>query len=390
MNLRSAFITAFQSFSRNRLRFFLTSIGIIIGIASVIIVVGLGDSARLIVNERVYSMGTNTIEVEAKTPLFNDRDIKRISEIIPDYKYISPFYYGGRKQIYNRHYQLTGYVYGVTTPIIASQGYDLDHGRLFHTEDYQEARSVAVVGHGHTAGHKTPLIGQNIKIMGKLYTIVGVLKSKGNMISTSERKIDNIVFLPYSTMFQKYEGTSQFNRIRIITNSTDTLRSSEILLKNYLTLHYPDKIDTFDIKTSLQQLETARGITAILSLLLVGIASISLVVAGVVIMNIMLVSVTERTREIGIRMAIGAKKRDILLQFLVEAVSLTLVGGVIGLITGLLGYYLIATAIKWPFVLSPVSIISSFLVSSIVGIFFGYYPAKKASELKPIEALKFE
>ncbi|HQG41598.1 MAG TPA: FtsX-like permease family protein, partial [Spirochaetota bacterium] len=222
------------------------------------------------------------------------------------------------------------------------------------------------------------------------FKVIGVLSELGQ--SFGGKDFDNIVIMPYGTVQRKIEGNRKIDRIYVSVYSEQQLDETIKYIRDYLhRVHrIPPDVNEFRITTSKERLEMAEYISKTLAMLLAGIASISLFVGGVGIMNIMLVSVSERTREIGIRMAIGAKRRDILSQFLIESITLSGLGGIIGILLGLFFYYIITYIVDWPYIFSFTSVIISFLFSCAVGIFFGYYPAKKASDLKPIEALRYE
>jgi putative ABC transport system permease protein len=228
-------------------------------------------------------------------------------------------------------------------------------------------------------------------IMNVPFKVIGSLIPIGQALSG--RDFDNLLVIPYTTVQTKIIGAKTFDQINAATYTSEQVDDTVNNIREYFRRIHSipaGKPDDFKIETSKEKLKQADYIANILAILLAFIASISLIVGGIGIMNIMLVSVSERTREIGIRMAIGAKKKDILMQFLIESVTLSSAGGVAGITLGLVIYFLIVTIVDWPFLFSPASVVVSFLFASSVGIFFGYYPAKKASDLKPIDALRFE
>lgn len=239
-------------------------------------------------------------------------------------------------------------------------------------------------------GHINP-IGKIILIQNIPFKVIGSLAEIGE--SFSGRDFDNLLVMPYTTAGIKIVGKKTLDQIYVAVHAENMIKETETGIRNYFRRVHSlsaSSYDTFRIETSKEKLKLADYISTTLSYLLAGIASISLFVGGVGIMNIMLVSVSERTREIGIRMAIGAKRKDILMQFLVESVTLSSAGGAIGIAIGLIVYYFIVYFVSWPFLFSMISVIISFLFSSCVGIFFGYYPARKASKLAPIDALRYE
>jgi len=239
-------------------------------------------------------------------------------------------------------------------------------------------------------GNRNPL-GETIIINNIPFKVKGTLNSMGEALSGSD--YDNMIIMPHTTAGIKIFGKKTYMEIYLSVTSKEIVASSKNLLREYFRNKHRlarGQKDNFRIRTSQEKMQMAEYIWGALTMLMIGVASISLFVGGIGIMNIMIVSVNERIREIGIRMAIGAKKKDILIQFLIESTTLSAGGGLIGIITGVVGYYLIAYFVDWPYVFSFESIIISFLFACLVGIFFGYYPAKKASNLKPIDALRYE
>ncbi len=398
MNIKNAIVTAIRSLRRNKLRSFLTSIGIVIGVSSVILMIGLGSSARVEVKDKVANFGENGISIEVrpggKPITYND--IVTIQNDIYEIGMLSPICYIPESSglLRYRNNVTHAKMWGVNNDFLKIKNRSVINGRSFSEEDLNTFGKVAIIGltvKEKLFGNKDP-IGQQILFNGVPLQVIGVLNKAG--IAFSGNDFDNEIIIPHTTASVRlFSRRNIYNEIILATKEEDMLNSAEKKLTQYLRLVHnlrSDAEDDFTIKTSKEKLKMTEDITRALSLLLAGIASISLFVGGVGIMNIMLVSVTERTREIGIRMAIGAKRRDVLFQFLIEAVTLTSAGGAIGIMLGLVVYLIIVIALKWVFVFSFLSVLLSFLFSTAVGIFFGYYPARKASNLKPIDALKFE
>lgn len=398
MNIRNTLITTVKSLQRNKLRSSLTSIGIIIGVSSVILMIGLGSSARVEVKDKVKNFGENgiSIEVKPKGRRFTLSDLSEIKNSILEIQYISPICYKPMKDIkvrYQNHVSESP-AWGVNNDYFNIQKRTVVKGRLFTNEDIISYGKVAIIGSSleEALFGNSDSIGKQIVVNDLPLQIIGVLNDAG--IAFSGNDFDLIVVMPYSTMNVRMMGKRDvFKEFLMATKEENQLESAERNLNRYLRRVHnlgtgvePD----YWLRTSKQKLKMTEDITTALTFLLAGIASISLFVGGVGIMNIMLVSVTERTREIGIRMAIGAKKKDILLQFLIESVTLTSIGGLIGIILGLIIYFAIVVSVDWIFIFSFSSILISFIFSTGVGVFFGYYPAKKASDLKPIDALKYE
>ena len=398
MNIKNSIITAIRSLRRNKLRSFLTCIGIIIGVSSVILMIGLGNSARIEVKDKIMNFGENGISIEVKRTgkLLTITDVITIKNEIYEIGKISPICYIGEQGglIRYRDRFTNSRVWGTNNDYIDIQGRTVTNGRAFIDEDIDTFAKVAIIGltvKEKLFGNIDP-IGEQILINGVPMQIIGILNRAG--MAFSGRDFDNEIIIPHTTANVRLLGMRNvYAQILMSTKEEYMLDdASAKLIKYFRNVHnLADGIENdFFIYTSKEKLKMTEDITKALTFLLAGIASISLFVGGVGIMNIMLVSVTERTREIGIRMAIGAKKKDILYQFLIEAVTLTSAGGAIGILLGLLIYLIIVVALKWMFIFSLISVLISFIFSTSVGIFFGFYPAKKASNLKPIEALKFE
>jgi len=393
MNIKSAFITAARALSRNKTRSALTSIGIIIGVSSVIIMIGISDSARIAVKKKLDTAGANAIAVYNSARPLTERDMDDLKRMFTQIQYITPQIYKSYIPVKYKNRAITSRIYGVNINYFYIKGWETQYGRYF--TDLEIAANDKVVVIGNTVrteifGFTNP-VGEIMLIMNVPFKVVGSLVPFGQALSG--RDFDNLLVIPYTTAQTKIIGNKAFEQIISATYSAEQIDDAVDSIRDYFrrvhSIPY-GKPDDFKIETSKDKLKTTDMIANILSILAAFTASISLIVGGIGIMNIMLVSVSERTREIGIRMAIGAKKKDVLMQFLIESVTLSSAGGIIGITFGLVIYFLIVTIVNWPFIFSPVSVIISFLFASSVGIFFGYYPAKKASDLKPIDALRFE
>ncbi|TAL37097.1 MAG: FtsX-like permease family protein [Spirochaetes bacterium] len=393
MNFQNLMHTAVRSLSRNKMRSALTSLGVIIGVASVIMMVGIGNSARVAVREKIFTYGSNAMGLESKKKSFTVKDIDDIKRAVSSIKYISPMV--GRA-IVNTKYQgvlLQSRIRGVNNDFFRIKEWPLLLGRYFTDIEILSREKVVVIGNTvrvELFGAVNP-IGKVIQVNNIPFQVIGCLAEQGQAFSGRDQ--DNVLVMPYTTASVKIVGRNDFNEIFIASFNERMVEKTENEVRSFirtdrgLAAGVPDD---FTITTSKEQLQMAEYISQTLAMLLAGIASISLVVGGIGIMNIMLVSVSERTREIGIRMAIGAKKRDILVQFLIEAVTLSSGGGIVGILIGLGVYYAIALGVGWEFLFSTFSVLVAFLFSCAVGIFFGYYPASKASKLKPIDALRYE
>jgi len=398
MNIKNAIITAVRSLRRNKLRSFLTSIGIVIGVSSVILMIGLGSSARVEVRDKVANFGENGISIEVKPggKAITYNDIMTIKSDIYEIGLLSPICYIHEKSglLRYRNEVTRAKMWGVNNDFLEIKNRDVINGRFFSEEDLNSYSKVVIIGltvKEKLFGNKDP-IGEQILYNGVPLQVIGILSRAG--VAFSGNDFDNEIMMPHTTANIRLFGRRDiYSEIILSTKDESMLESAETKLVKYFRRVHNLRDDAENdvwVRTSKEKLKMTEDITRALSFLLAGIASISLFVGGVGIMNIMLVSVTERTREIGIRMAIGAKRKDVLFQFLIEAVTLTSAGGAIGIIFGLLIYLIIVIVLKWTFIFSFVSVLLSFLFSTSVGVFFGYYPARKASNLKPIEALKYE
>jgi putative ABC transport system permease protein len=397
MNLRNILITALRALSKNKLRSALTSIGIIIGISSVIVMVGMGNSARVEVREKVVSYGANAFMVYLSGGRTGkwliDADLVTLRKYFSDIEYISPYQSRNHSLVRYNNKNTRTRLEGVSDEYFQIKSLKTQQGRSLIPFDISATAKVAVIGmtvKEDLFPDKNP-VGEQILVEGVPLTIIGLLEYLP--ASFGGRDVNNVIDIPYTTFNIRFANRRSFDEIWVKSSAdTDVGELGQSIMDYMIQKFNPPEKDRnlFQLSTSEDKLKTANDISNALAILLAGIASISLFVGGVGIMNIMLVSVTERTREIGIRMAIGAKKQDIMMQFLVESVILSLVGGVVGIILGLSLYGAITYFVDWPFIFSFFSVIVSVLFATMVGIFFGYYPAQKASDLKPIEALRFE
>lgn len=393
MNFEKVFLTATKALAKNKMQAALTSVGIIIGVSSVIIMIGIGNSAQIEILNKIKTFGYNAIAVHGNQNRFQENDLITIKKTFGHIQYTSPICSPGKVTVKNGRNTLESTLYGVDNEYFLIKQRKIISGREFNQNDIYRAGKVAIVGRTLSRelfGYNNP-VGSKIIIENLPYTIIGELDSMGE--SFSEYDNDNEVIIPYTTANQKFYQRHYFTDFYVSVVNESSLDKAVADIQEFIRrkFHIPPSIeDTFSIYTSKEKMGMADDISQALSILLAGVASISLLVGGIGIMNIMLVSVTERTREIGIRMAIGAKRKDILMQFLVESITLSSGGGLIGILLGLIIYYIITIAVKWPFIFSFSAIVISFSFAAFVGIFFGFWPATKASKLKPIEALKYE
>jgi putative ABC transport system permease protein len=394
----------------NRTRSALTMLGIIIGVAAVIAMVGVGAGATARIQAQIQSIGSNLIIVlpgslssngvrlgSGAVATLTEDDAKAIAAECPSVSVVAPSVRGGVQVVYGSNNWATT-VQGVTPDYMTIRDYTMLSGQFFTNQDVDAAAKVAVFGETvvrNLFGNSDPT-GQVAIVKNVPFTVVGVLTPKGQ--SPSGQDQDDVILLPISTAKQKVLGANKANAKAISTLMVQASgpaamdqaqQEMEALLRERHRI-LEDQEDDFTVRNLTEVFAAQESSAQVMSILLGAIASVSLIVGGIGIMNIMLVSVTERTREIGLRLAVGAKTRDILSQFLVEAVTLSILGGIIGIVTGLAASALIAHFAQWSTQVSPLSVLMAFVFSALVGVFFGYYPARKAAYLDPIEALRYE
>ena len=406
MNPLSTLRAALRALSKNKMRSGLTALGIIIGVSAVIAMVGIGNGARAQVEEQVASLGQNVIQVtagssssrgvrqgaESAVTLTLD-DAEAIAEEIAEVVAVSPEV-KIKTQIIAGNRNWSASVYGESPEYFSIRNWPFQSGAPFGEQDVRGATKVAVLGSlaaEELFGDADP-VGEIIRIQNAPFMVVGLLKPKGTSISGSD--YDDNIFVPYTTAIKRLIGhQTNLRHINAQAANADVLEDAEKKITGLLRQRHrlgSDSEDDFTVRSQLEIGEIATQTTRTMTVLLGAIASVSLMVGGIGIMNIMLVSVTERTREIGIRMAVGARSRDILRQFLVEALTLSSLGGILGIGLGTGTSKIISAAQNWPTLISLDSVAIAFLFSATVGIFFGFYPARKASQLDPIESLRYE
>lgn len=393
---------ALKSLFASKLRTFLAMLGIIIGVASVISMLALGAGAQKQVMERIASMGTNLLIVHPSQRGFRGvmsdtsqrlklEDLKAILEKVPSVYQVAPAVRGSSQvKYFNKNIQTT--VIGSSITYFPIRNYIIDKGRSFSENEVDRMARVAVIGPTtaeNLFGEKNP-IGETVKIKGINFSIVGVTRAKG---SQGWRNPDDQVTIPYTTAMKQLFGLDYIQEINI--QASDNIALEKVQKDATTILRRRHRLaeampDDFHFHNQAEIVETASEVTQTFTFLLGGIACISLLVGGIGIMNIMLVTVTERTREIGVRKAIGARNRDILLQFLIEATILSCLGGIIGVALGIGAAQMIEKWTQFVTVAKFSSILLALSFSAAVGIFFGYYPAQRAALLDPIEALRYE
>ena len=402
-------LTALRVLSRNRLRAGLTMLGIVIGVAAVIALVSIGQGARAAVRSQVASMGTNVIVVlpgattvggvrggqgTAVTLTVSDGvELKKRIPLLVDTGWARR----DVMQIVNGNRNWNGPVNGISPGYLMIRDWAYTSGGPFTQVDVDSAARVALIGQTTVenlfdAGEEP--VGATIRIKNVPFRIVGVLTPKGQSAQGSDQ--DDVLFIPFTTAERKVFGSQFLGAVGALFASTERpedLPESVDQIREVLRLRHrlqPEQPDDFTIRTQVDIGSVQEGTSHTLTVMLFAIASVSLLVGGIGIMNILLVSVTERTREIGIRMAVGAKRFHILMQFLIEAVTLSVTGGLIGIGMGIIGARLTTIVAGWPTIISADSILTAFIFSAGVGLFFGLYPANKAARLNPIEALRYE
>jgi putative ABC transport system permease protein len=398
-------LIALRALRRNKMRSMLTALGIIIGVASVVAMVAVGNGAQARITSQVSALGQNLLTVFAgskKSGGVNSglgsasaitlADAEAIQREVPDVAAVSPEVSVTAQAIANgRNWSTT--VVGESPDYLIIRDWKLAAGSMFNDSDIRSAAKIAVIGSKTANELFGPLnpVGQSVRIGNIPFTIIGLLESKGAGMGGANQ--DDRILIPYTTAMKRITGDRYLRSVNVEIRSADRMEIAQQQITSLLRQRHrltSDQSDDFNIFNQKEIADTVNSISKIITLLLGSIAGISLVVGGIGIMNIMLVSVTERTREIGIRIAVGAEPGDIRLQFLIEAVTLSLLGGLIGVLCGVGASHLVGMFADFKAVVSSGSIILAFGVSSVIGIFFGFYPAHKAAALDPIVALRYE
>jgi putative ABC transport system permease protein len=395
--------SALQSLQKNKLRTALTMLGIIIGITSVILIASLGQGSIKFITNELSVFGTNYFQIAPGNSMMGTvagsanpltrADAEAITEEnIANVQSVAPFAFTSRKVSANDE-SGTVYIYGLTSAAQAMLKPDLLYGE-FIGEEYDESRAkVAVIGTEVAEeyfGEDTNPVGESLRIENDRYRIIGVSKTTGTFAAGFMNKA---ISVPLNTVISDITGKDELIEIDISVENEDlinqTIEDVDAFMRDRHNLKPDDDAD-FNIQSFIDILSTVQTVTGLLTTLIAAISGISLIVGGVGVMNIMLVSVTERTREIGLLKAIGAKQKDILMQFLLESMVMTIIGGLVGISIGISGAFLISILVGIPFVLSLPWIVLAVAISSIVGIVFGLYPARRAAKLSPIDALRHE
>lgn len=408
IDLQTIFSIAIRAIKANKMRSILTSLGIIIGVAAVIVMLSVGNGAQISIQNEMKTMGSNLIIIRSgvatssgargghgSQPTMKKGDGDAIQEKIAAIKLAAPVLEETAQIVYGNANWSTG-ITGTDNRMFEIKDWDLAYGRMFSETDVKNASKVAILGQtvvNELFGDVDPL-GKVIRIKGIPFQVIGVMVARGQ--SGMGQDQDDAVYIPITTAQKKVMGISFPDQVKMImlqaVDSRSTYTSQDDIKELLRQRHNlgSNKEDDFVIMNLTQMMEMMESSTKVMTILLGAIASISLLVGGIGIMNIMLVSVTERTREIGIRMAIGAKAWDIRWQFLMEALVLSLIGGLVGVVIGLIGSSLVGVFSSLPAKVSLIYVVLPFSFAGIVGLFFGFYPAYKASLLNPINALRYE
>ncbi|MFC3712150.1 ABC transporter permease [Sphingoaurantiacus capsulatus] len=394
---------AFREIRRHLLRSFLTILGIVIGVAAVVTMVTLGNGATAAVQEQISGLGANILQIRPgqgfgrggggpQPPDFDEKDVEAIAEQVAGVAAVAPQAQSSGMAVRNAANWSTT-INGTTGAYFTAQQWALASGRIFTPAEEQGGKAVCIIGATvqQNLFRRDDPVGQRIRIRDISCEVVGSLVRRGQGGFGNDQ--DDVVIMPIKTVQRRFTGSRDIRNIMVSVNpayDSATVQSSiSDLLRERRKLQGGEP-DNFNIFDTAQISETLSGTTRILTALLGAVAAVSLLVGGIGIMNIMLVSVTERTREIGIRLAIGAVAREVLLQFLVEAIALACLGGVIGLILALLASVSLAPLLQVPFIFDPQINLLAFVFSALIGVVFGYFPARRAASLNPIDALRHE
>ena len=406
MNFANLFRIALKALGNNKFRGFLTMLGIIIGVGSVITMLAIGQGSKKSIQAEISEMGSNMIMIHPGEDMrggvrlsaddmqtLKVKDFEDIRKECAHISLASPSVSSSGQAVYGANNTPTS-VYGVNEEFLEIRGYEVQDGDIFSEQDIKTAAKVCLVGKTvidqlFTDGENP--VGKVIRFGSIPFRIVGVLESKGyNSMGMDQ---DNLIITPYTTVMKRILAVTYLQEIvcsALSEEYTDKAISeiTDVLRRNHKLKESDD--DDFNIRSQQELSSMMTSTSDMMSTLLAAVAGISLLVGGIGIMNIMYVSVTERTKEIGLRMSIGAKGRDILAQFLIEATLISITGGLLGVILGVAASYIVKVVLSYPILIQPWSIILSFLVCTVIGIFFGWYPARKASNLDPIEAIRYE
>ncbi len=405
MKAQNILLSAFRALQRNKMRSFLTMLGIIIGVGAVIAMLAIGQGAKYSVEQQISALGTNVLIVlpgsqqtggvrvgAGSVTTLTEDDAAAIARECPAVALVSP---GTRSvgQVIAGNLNWATSIEGTGSEYLDIRQWKIAYGDFYTDQDIKSAAKVCVFGKT-VADNLFPdasPVEQNVRIRNVPFKVIGVLEKKGQNAMGQDQ--DDIILAPYTTVARRLSWFPYIRQILVSATTPANIPVAQEQIAELLRMRHklsPYDQDDFTIRNQADLATAATATTDVLTILLASIASVSLLVGGIGIMNIMLVSVTERTREIGIRMSVGARGRDILTQFLIEALVLSLVGGIVGMVLGVAGSTVISRMAGWPTVVTAFSIVLSFGFSIAVGVFFGFYPARKAALLNPIDALRYD
>lgn len=398
---------SFKAILRNGMRSFLTMLGVIIGVAAVIALSALGEGSEESIREDISSLGTNVLMVMpysaseggvrmgmGSAQTLTIEDVEAVERFNRTIRYISPLV-RTQAQVAAGSQNWNTSIYGTYADYFRIRDMNVAIGRLFDQQEAQSMQKICVIGTvvaENLFGTSVEALGKTIRINNVPFRVIGILEEKGQAAMGQDQ--DDLIVAPFKTIQRRLIGTSYLNQIVVSAVSEEQMEQAETEIQNIL-IEYQNKVDAFgepkfSVRTQTDIINVFSSVTGMMALLLTGIASISLLVGGIGIMNIMLVSVTERTREIGLRLAVGATEKTVMIQFLMEAILLSLMGGFIGIVCGYGIAFVANNFIDWPAIITFESVVLAFGFAFAVGVFFGFYPARKASLLNPIDALRYE
>jgi putative ABC transport system permease protein len=400
------FSIAVAALRRNAMRTALTALGLIIGVAAVIVMVAIGNGAQSSIENQIRSAGTNVVTISpgsnafgpvrqgtGNTTTLTPGDAEAIAREADGIRFVSPGA-NTRQQVVAESANWNTQIQGAGADLPAIRVWSLEDGAFFTSQDVQLSAKVAVLGsvvRDQLFGPGSDPTGESIRIKNQPFRVIGVLTKKGQAAFGPDQ--DDMVVVPYTTVQKKLLGITHLQNITLSTADGVPFERVSAQIAELLRARHqlmPGQPDDFTVRSLEEMASVLTSTTTTMTWLLASIAAVSLLVGGIGIMNIMLVSVTERTREIGLRLSIGARDRDVLMQFLVEALVLRLAGGAIGVLAGFAASYGVSHIMQWPSLVTPTAVLLSFGCAAAIGIFFGFYPARKAAALDPIEALRYE
>jgi putative ABC transport system permease protein len=406
MTLRNQLKAAFRSLAKNKMRTFLTMLGIIIGVASVIAMLAIGQGSKESIQSQIANLGTNLLTIYPSAGMTGGvrmeagssarltlEDYEAVATRCPSVLYSTPCVRTGGQIVASGQNWRTS-VWGVYPDYFQIRNLKIESGDTWSSTEDKSGAKVCVVGHtvsNNLFGENSDPVGRMIRVNNIPFKIVGIFEAKGQNAFGQDQ--DDILIAPFTTVQSRMLTISYINTMMVSAKSEEAIPEATEEITQVLKERHrlgPSEDPDFSIRSQADIASAATATSGILTILLASIASISLLVGGIGIMNIMLVSVTERTREIGIRMGVGARGRDVLLQFLIEALLISLIGGLLGVGLGVLASNIITSIMNWPVTITIQSILLAFLFSTAIGIFFGWYPARKAARLNPIDALRYE